>query len=349
MDKIFESYWALRITALVLAFALFFYAKADMDTKSGTAVSAQTDILYNVPLEVYYDDTNLIVTGLPETVNVMISGPRQIVLQTKNIKDFKVFVNLNSLMIGEHHVTIQHEGFSDKLEVSIEPKSVNVDIEERVTKEFRVDPEMNSRLIAEEYILEKMTAEPATVMITGAKSVIDNISYVKATVTGEPGIKNSFEQEANVKVLNADLNRLDVVIEPEKVNVKVEIKEYSREIPITIKQIGAFQQGISLESVSAESSRITVYGKKAMIDELPGLVVEFDVSDLEKSGTYEAKVIVPDGVTVKANTVKIQANVKKESVEADSEPAENEAVEKENEPTEDEPAQTEEDSTQQSR
>ena len=246
MDKIFESYWALRITALVLAFALFFYAKADMDTKSGTSVSAQTDILYNVPLEVYYDDTNLIVTGLPETVNVMISGPRQIVLQTKNIKDFKVFVNLNSLMIGEHHVTIQHEGFSDKLEVSIEPKSVNVVIEERVTKEFRVDPEMNNRLIAEEYILEKMTAEPATVMVTGAKSVIENISYVKATVTGEPGIKSSFEQEANVKVLNADLNRLDVVIEPEKVNVKVDIKEYSREIPITIKQIGEFQEGISL-------------------------------------------------------------------------------------------------------
>ena len=345
MDKIFESYWALRITALVLAFALFFYAKADMDTKSGTSVSAQTDILYNVPLEVYYDDTNLIVTGLPETVNVMISGPRQIVLQTKNIKDFKVFVNLNSLMIGEHHVTIQHEGFSDKLEVSIEPKSVNVVIEERVTKEFRVDPEMNNRLIAEEYILEKMTAEPTTVLVTGAKSVIENISYVKATVTGEPGIKSSFEQEANVKVLNADLNRLDVVIEPEKVNVKVDIKEYSREIPITFKQIGEFQQGISLlEDISFEPTRITVYGKKAIIDELPGLVVEFDVSGLEKSGTYEAKVKVPDGVTVKDNTIKIQANIRKDSVEADSEPAEDETAE--NNPTEDEPAQTEEDSTQ---
>ena len=34
-----------------------------------------------------------------------------------------------------------------------------------------------------------MTAEPATVMVTGAKSVIENISYVKATVTGEPGLK----------------------------------------------------------------------------------------------------------------------------------------------------------------
>ena len=349
MDKIFESYWALRITALILAFALFFYAKAEMDTNRDTTVSTETEILYNVPLEVYYDDTNLIVTGLPETVNVMIDGPQKIVLQTKTLQDFKVFVDLTSLMIGEHHVTIRNEGFSDKLEVSIEPKTVNVVIEERVTKEFRVDPEMNNRLIAEEYVLDKMTADPATVMVTGAKSVIENISYVKATVTGEPGIKSSFEQEANVKVLNAELNRLDVVIQPEKVNVKVEIKEYSRELPITIKQIGEFQEGVSLEDVSVEPSTLTVYGKKAMIDELRELVVEFDVADLEESGDYEAKVIVPDGVTVKANTITIHANVRKSSVEADSEPTENETAESEpaeNELTEDEPTQTEEDSTQ---
>lgn len=334
MDKIFESYWALRITALILALALFFYAKAEMDTNRDTTASTQTDIIYNVPLEVYYDDTNLIVTGLPETVNVMISGPQKIVLQTKTLKDFKVFVNLNSLMIGEHHVTIQHEGFSDKLDVSIEPKSVNVDIEERVTKEFRVDPEMNSRLIAEEYILDKMTATPATVMVTGAKSVIENISYVKATVTGEQGIKDSFEQEASVKVLNADLNRLDVVIQPEKVKVKVGIKEYSRELPITIKQTGNFKDGISLENISVKPSSLSVYGKKAMIDELRELVVEFDVSDLEESGSYEAKVIVPDGVTVKANTITIHANVRKNPVEESSEP------------TDDESTQTEEESTQ---
>ena len=349
MDKIFESYWALRITALILAFALFFYAKAEMDTNRDTTVSTETEILYNVPLEVYYDDTNLIVTGLPETVNVMIDGPQKIVLQTKTLQDFKVFVDLTSLMIGEHHVTIRNEGFSDKLEVSIEPKTVNVVIEERVTKEFRVDPEMNNRLIAEEYVLDKMTADPATVMVTGAKSVIENISYVKATVTGEPGIKSSFEQEANVKVLNAELNRLDVVIQPEKVNVKVEIKEYSRELPITIKQIGEFQEGVSLEDISVEPSTLTVYGKKAMIDELRELVVEFDVADLEESGDYEAKVIVPDGVTVKANTITIHANVRKSSVEADSEPTENETAESEpaeNELTEDEPAQTEEDGAQ---
>ena len=150
--------------------------------------------LTNVPLEVYYDDSNLFVTGLPETVDVKISGPMQIVLRTKLLEDYKVFVDLNSLLIGEHRVTIQHENFSGKLDVSIDPVSINVVIEEKVTEEFRVDPEMNNRLVGEDYNVRGMVAEPSRVTITGAKSVIESISYVKATITGDKGINESFEQ-----------------------------------------------------------------------------------------------------------------------------------------------------------
>ncbi|MGN7118076.1 YbbR-like domain-containing protein [Lysinibacillus odysseyi] len=314
MDKLFDSYWALRIIAFVLALALFFYVKTGIDAGRENNPTADLDILYNVPLEVYYDDENLLVTGLPETVDVTISGSPQLIAQTKIRQDYKVFVDLNSLMIGEHHVPIQYEGFSDKLNVSIEPSSVNIGIEERVTKEFKIDPEMSNRLLADDYVVKDMTVNPSTVKVTGAKSVIESISYVKATVTGEQGIKESFEQDANVKVLNTDLNRLDVVVQPEKVKVKAEIEEYSREVPITIKQTGQLKEGISLDKIFAEPSKLKVYGKKALIDELKEIVVEFDVSDLEETGSYEAKLKLPEGMSVKADAVTIHAEVSGEPV-----------------------------------
>lgn len=314
MDKLFDSYWALRIIAFVLALALFFYVKLEIDTGREESTSPDVHILYDVPLEVYYDDENLLVTGLPETVDVTISGTSQLVLQTKLAHDYTVFVDLNSLMIGEHHVPIRYEGFSEKLSVSIEPSSVSLVIEERVTKEFKVDPEMSNRLLADDYVVKGMTANPSTVKVTGAKSIMDSIGYVKATVTGEQGIKGSFEQEANVKVLNTDLNRLDVQVEPEKVNVKVDIEEYSRELPITIKQTGQLKEGISLDRISAEPTKLKVYGKKALIDELEELVVEFDVSGLEESGVHETKITVPEGVTVKKDTITIRTEVKGEPV-----------------------------------
>ncbi|WP_332646684.1 CdaR family protein [Lysinibacillus sp. 54212] len=320
MDKLFDSYWVLRITALVLSLLLFFYVQSENEKKrEGAAESNSTspyvDIINDVPLEVYYDDENLIVTGLPETVDVTISGPMAIVLQEKIAKDYVVFVDLNSLLIGKHRVTIQHENFSEKLDVTIDPATIDIEIEEKVTQEFRVDPEMNNRLIDENYVLSGMTAEPTYVTVTGAKSVIESISYVKATVTGEPGINKSFEQYANVKVLNADLSRLDVRIEPEKVKVKVEINEYSKELPVVFKQKGTLQEGVTIQEISVEPTKMKVYGKKAVIDELKELVVEFDVSDLEKSGSYEAKLIVPEGVAPTTKTILIHANVKREAVD----------------------------------
>jgi len=253
MDKVFDSSWMLRLTALFLAVALFLYIQTEEKRETESSSSNETDVITNVPLEVYYDSDNLFVTGLPETVDVKISGPKQIVMKTKLEKDFKLFVDLNSLLIGEHSVTIHQENFSEKLDVSIEPRIINVTIEEKVTEQFRVEPEMNSRLLAENFVLNEMTAEPSKVAVTGAKSVIDNISYVKATVSGEKDVNKSFEQEAAVKVLDRDLNKLDVSINPDKVNVKVEINEYSREVPIKINEIGEPVEGLKIDSLSPEN------------------------------------------------------------------------------------------------
>lgn len=297
MDKIFDSSWMLRLTALFLAVALFLYIQTEEKRETDSGTSNETDVITNVPLEVYYDSDNLFVTGLPETVDVKISGPKQIVMKTKLEKDFKLFVDLNSLLIGEHSVTIHQENFSEKLDVSIEPRIINVTIEEKVTEQFRVEPEMNNRLLAENFVLNEMTAEPSKVAVTGAKSVIDNISYVKATVSGEKDVNKSFEQEAAVKVLDRDLNKLDVSINPDKVNVKVEINEYSKEVPIKINEIGEPVEGLTIDSLSPEKSNITVYGSKSVVDSLKEVAVDVDVSIIKKSGPYEFKIELPTGVT----------------------------------------------------
>ncbi len=313
MDKLFDSYWVLRVTALVLALLLFFYVKALTDDTQSSNINSQYDIITDVPLEAYYDSENLIVTGLPKTVDVTVSGPMQLVLSAKLKKDFKVFVDLNSLLIGEHRVTIQYENFSEKLEVSIDPKWVDIVIEEKVTKELRVDPEMNNSQIAEGFELKGMTAEPSTVFVTGAKSAIENISYVKATVTGEDGINSSFKQEVNVKVLDNNLNKLDVIIEPETVVVNVEIKKYSREVPITIKQTGRPGEGITINSIRSDTESIIVYGPKSIIDSLTELVVEFDISEIQESGVYKVNLKIPNGATkLSSKTIEIEADITKE-------------------------------------
>lgn len=318
MDKLFDSPWMLRFTALVLAGLMFFYiqTEANRDTETGTSI--ETDVITNVPLEVYYDETNLYVTGLPKTVDVKISGPAPIVLKTELEKDFKVFVDLNSLLIGEHSVTIQQENFSGKLTVAIEPSTVNVVIEEKITGEFRVEPEMNNRLVAEDFIVNSMNADPSKVTVTGAKSVVDSINYVKATISGDQGIKESFNQDATVKVLDRDLNKLDVQINPDKVNVKVEVAEYSRELPITLKEIGETVEGVTIEKLTVENSKVVVFGTKSVVDSLEEVIVEVNRSKIKKSGSYEFAVILPTGVTKLSQTkATVHAEVVVEAIDTE--------------------------------
>ncbi|MET4563489.1 CdaR family protein [Lysinibacillus parviboronicapiens] len=312
MDKMMDSPWVLRIIALFLACLLFFSVRTELSSTNKTTTNEQMEVIRDVPVDVFYDDDSLIVTGIPKTVNVTIKGPMQIVLRTKAVKDFSIFVDLNHLLMGEHNVKLQYENISDKLQVTLDPATIDVNIEEKVTQEFRVDPEMNNRLIDEGYILKGMTANPATVYVTGAKSAIESISYVKATVTGEQGLKQPFSQEAAVKVLDRDLNKLDVTIEPESVKVHVDIGEFSKELPITMNETGKVQDGITINKLTLDTTALRVYGRKSIIDVLTEILVDVDLSKITESKTYEFDVKLPEGATkVSEQKIKVKADITK--------------------------------------
>lgn len=311
MDKMMDNPWFLRITALLLAMLLFLTIKSGEENTNAGASGNSRDIIRDVPVEVFYDDNNLIVTGVPKTVDLTISGPSALVRSAKQLRDFSVFVDLRQLDMGEHaNVKVQVENVSDKLEVSLDPGYIVVNIEERISQKFDVEPEMNNRLLAENFVITGMSSDPKTVVVTGPKSVIESIAFVKATVTGEPGIDKTFTKEANVSVLDSNLRKLSVAIEPQQINVKVEVEEYSREIPITLKRKGEPMEGVTINNLTPFSSSVRVFGSKASIDELEEIIVEVDVSKLEDSETLTIKIPVPDGVSSLSKTeIEVRADV----------------------------------------
>ena len=297
MDKFVDSPWFLRLTALALAIMLFFSVKADDDKLASKNAGDTVDIIRDVPVEVYYDEENLVVTGVPETVDVKIDGPANIVQSTKLRKDFTLRVDLRDLLIGEHSVRIETENLSDKLEVQLDPDVIDVVIEEKITQTFRVEPELNKRLLAEDYNVVKMEVEPTSIEVTGPKSVIDSISFVKASVVGEPGIAKSFEQQADVRVLDRDLNKLNVTIVPEKVTVKVEIEEYHKELPIVLASRGAAGDGVTVDSITTDEKTIVLYGSRKVLDQMKEFSVDVDISEVKANGTKEIELKKPKGIT----------------------------------------------------
>lgn len=311
MDKLMDNPWFLRITALLLAVLLFFTVKSDMESTNNAESSDMTDVIQEIPVEVYYDDDNLIVTGVPKTVDMKITGPRSLVLPTKAIQDFTLFVDLRNTTMGEHVVRIQHENVSDKLQVELSPTTITVNIEERISKEFIVEPEINERLLKENFVIKSMDTDPDRIRVTGPKSVIDNIEFVKATVTGEEGIDKTFTQEANIRVLDRNLGKLDnVTIEPEQVNVTVEVEEYSELLSIRLRQAGTPKEGVIINEMTANIDTVRAFGSRTSIEELNEILVDVDISKLDKTGTLDLKIPVPKGVShLSEKQIKVKVDV----------------------------------------
>ncbi|MCM3638474.1 CdaR family protein [Sporosarcina luteola] len=308
VDKLMDRPWFLRFTALALAIILFFSVQSENEKKTSSTIGDSQGILHDVPVEVLFDNENSVVTGVPKTVNMAIDGPASLVQSTKLLKDFTLKVDLRELPMGRHTVKIQAENLSDKLDVRLDPATVAVVIEEKVSKTFPVEPEFNERLLAEGYNAVKKEVEPSTIQVTGAKSVVESISFVKVSATGDTGINKSFEQKARVRVLDRDLNKLDVTIVPEEVTVKVEVKENSKEVPVTLRQKGEPGENIVIDSVFTDTKTVTLFGSQKTLESINDLRVDVDISKVKQSGTVELNLPKPKGVS-KLSEEKIKVNI----------------------------------------
>ncbi|HZG72992.1 MAG TPA: CdaR family protein [Chondromyces sp.] len=320
MDKFMESPWFVRVIALVFTLLLYVSVNFDeLDLKGKTQTDPQeyTETINGLPVQVFYDSENLFVSGVPETVNVEVQGPQSIVQSTKNLRDIKLYIDLTDEGIGEHSVPIKYENISEKLKVRVEPAVVDVVIQEKLTREFSVEPEFNESMLAEGYQVESVSRDPRRVKITGAKDTIDAIAFVKATLDVEKPVDKETTGTAKVRVFDREMNKLDVIVEPETVQVSISVKNPSKKMPIEIKQTGTLPEELAIEELSVEPEEVTVYGKENILESMDSLEAELNVSEISKSGTIELPIKLGEGLNfVSPQSVKVKIVVENKSEEA---------------------------------
>lgn len=315
MDKLMDNPWFIKILALLLAFLL--YSSVPQTTNKLTEVNVTGDqnseTITDVPVKAYYDTENLVVSGIPDTIQVTVSGPKNLVQSAKMLKNFEVFVDLTDAKIGNQTVKLQIKDLSSRLKATLEPAFANVSVQEKVTKEFKVDAELNRSLIEEGFAAGVPIVDPNKVKITGAKDVIDRISYVKATPDIKNQIHDTTTREARVRVLDRDLNKLEVIVEPETVKVTIPIKSVSKTVPINIVQKGTAASGITIQSIKLDVNEATIIGDEDILKATDNVRVEVDVSKITDDTTLTLPVIIPNGVSkVTPQLVKASVKVKKE-------------------------------------
>lgn len=234
MKKFWTERWVYRFLALVLAVLLFFYVKSDrmnsgnVSTSGGssdTALMANKSKTLTVPLELDVNSSKYLVSGYPSKVKIKITGPSALVTTTTNTQNFKAYVSLRKLGLGEHKVRIKEEGLNKELSYSFEPETIKVTIANRRTKTFAIQPEINQDAIAKGYESKAAILRSQTVSATGSVSEINRITQVVAKVNLPNNTKQDVTSQVLLQALDNSGDTVNVILSPQTVSVTVPVEK----------------------------------------------------------------------------------------------------------------------------
>ncbi len=341
MNKLFNNVigknWFTKVLSLAFALLLFSYAYDPNESSTDVNVpgDSETAVLEDIPVTAYYDTENVVVTGIPKTVTVTLRGPTVHIQQAKLKKDFEVYVNLANAELGSKNVPLLIKDLSDKVKATIDPETIKVTLKEKVTQEFTVEAEYSSNSIEKGYSAGTPKVEPKTVKVTGAKEDIEKIAYVKANVNLDGNTNETVSQQAKVSVLDSSLNKLNVQVEPETVEVNIPVKRTSKTVPINIVEQGTPPANITIDSITLDKKEATISGPEDILKEVESTRVEVDLSTIEKDKELTLPVIISNGVTavdpeLVQVTVKVTVGEEEQDEEEQKDPDSEEASAEEN-------------------
>ncbi|MEY8371738.1 CdaR family protein [Aerococcaceae bacterium 50-4] len=303
INKFYNNRIALLILSLVLSILMFVYVKAEQYSENPVSFfqnvsEATTETIYNVPVYIDGNVDEYYVTGLPDTVSVSLSGPKNLIDQTLEADDFRVITeDLSELGEGSHYIQLQLENVSEAVSYEISPSSVNISIDSLQTTEYPVQVETsNESAVAEGYEITDISLSQDSVTLTGATSDIESVNRVYTVVNIPDNLSEDYTTTATVITANADGDILNINTDPSEVDVTVQVSPEGVSVPIEA-DITNEQDGYSYETTILDNQTATLSGDYEAINAINSVIATVDVSGINSTTTVDAPITLPDGVT----------------------------------------------------
>jgi YbbR domain-containing protein len=197
-------------------------------------------------------------------VEVALTGNKR-ALDTINVRDLTVNVDVSDLKPGEHNVQLTSErvsmGLPDGVRFGdIQPNNVLLKLEPRVEREIQVEIR-HTGSPAEGYELRGLTATPDKVKVRGPASHVDALVKVPTEMVSLDGRKESFTQEQTaIEIADKKVDLIDT-----SVSVRVEIEE--RHVDKTYSNV-VVQGGQDAPEDNSRTAIVTLNGPRSMMDKL---------------------------------------------------------------------------------
>ncbi|MEK4561290.1 CdaR family protein [Staphylococcus sp. FSL K6-3157] len=294
-----ESKWGLRLIALVLALIFFL----SVNNMFGNIFNADnlgqksSETIEDVPVQVKYDNTSLYASEVPNKVDVEISGPQSQVLKAENGESIKAVLDLSEEKAGKHTTQFQVNGLNKDIDYNVKPKETTINLEEKVSKTLKVEPDVSNNDLDPEYKVSEQSVSPETVKVTGGKNQIDKIAYLKATYKNKSEISKNTTDVAQITAFDRNLNKIDVMVQPNEVNLSVKVEDYSKKVKVKTKTVGSLSNGREVDNIELDNEEVEIYGNKEDLEDIDEITANIDLDDVAGSTEKDITFEVPDKVT----------------------------------------------------
>ena len=306
-----ESKWGLRFVALLLALFMFLSVNnvfENINPFEEEGDDDETELIQGMPVDILYDEDEYYVSGVPNQVNVQLSGNTSNIVRLQTTRDFNVQLDLRSRSTGEHEVHFTIDELPENVSAEVIPETATVNIQDLVSQTFTVQTEVNGSRVGPNHQLESVTVEPDTVTVYGGENEINRIQYVRATLSDNTRITEDRAEEADVGVFDFQFNRLDVRTEPSNVRVEINVSELSKTVPVNYTVAGMVDSDHELVDVELNYDNVEVFGSEETLNNIESVDVEIDVDGLDSSTTQDVELDLPESVT-KAEPAVLEADL----------------------------------------
>ena len=317
LDKILNRPHFLIYLSLIIAVVLFLL----IDSKVITLVETEAEVITNVPVVVKYNEEAYVVEGVPETVDITITGRKSDIYLAKQLGEYEVILDLSEYTPSDtpYKVYFTYSKSIDSLSYQLSPEYVQVTIKNKESQVMSISYDLlNIDALDSKLSVESVSLDKSEVVVKGGSDALAEIASVKALIDLE---QQNFTEAGTFDISNVELaaydskgNRLtNVEIVPSTISATVVLESYSKTVPISVETTGELVTGKAIASIlinNNTSYSITIYGDQAQIDNIESVPVTINVDGRgnESTWTYEVNIRKPNGVRdMSDNTVEITA------------------------------------------
>lgn len=323
--------------ALLFSIILYFNANGQtmQNTLSGNESYSQT--ASDVSIQLLYDTDKYYIHGYENTTTVKLASANRIQLMAEANEDtrtFRVTADLAHLGEGTHEVPLKIKNLSSAVTAKLQPETITVTIEKKVTKDFEVKAILPTETTPSGYNLTETTVDPTKVTITTGDKTLAEIHQVVAKVNPSMITDDGVNSNVSVQALNSAGEPLSIVSDPVQVNVTSDAIKPKKTVSLYGIQQGTKGEGIKNYNFKFSELEAEVTGTTEQLAQIGNsIAVPIDISGITHRTTRTIQIPVEQGMSVSPKSVKVEITPVLESTTSDSSVDKNQSSTKRNDST----------------